>query len=241
MSSYNKFADFYDTLTENVDYKVRSDYISNFFSKYGNGGVNLLDLACGTGAFSKEFLDRGYTVTGLDLSCDMLTVADSKCGGKVNFIQGDMTDYQFINKFDYCISMLDSINHLNNIIDVEKCFNCVYDCLSPGGLFIFDVNTVYKHKNILADNAFVFDEEDFFLSWDNELLEDNIVRILLDIFVFNGKNYDRYSEEFFERAYEIDELISKVHKFEILGIYDELTLDVPNKKSERVYFVLKRN
>lgn len=241
MSSYNKFADFYDILTENVDYKVRSDYISNFFSEYGNGGINLLDLACGTGNFSKEFSDRGYAVTGLDLSCDMLTVADSKCDGKVVFIQGDMTDFQFEKKFDYCISMLDSINHLHDVKDVGKCFDRVYNCLSPGGLFIFDVNTVFKHKNILADNTFVFDEDDFFLSWDNELLEDNTVRILLDFFVFNGKNYDRYSEEFFEKAYEIDELIDKLDKFEILGIYDELTLDAPKKDSERVYFVLKRN
>ena len=82
----------------------------------------------------------------------------------------------------------------------RKCFDCVYNSLDNGGVFVFDVNTVYKHQCILADNTFVFDEEDFFLSWDNEYLGDNTVRILLDFFVFNGSSYDRYSEEFNEKG-----------------------------------------
>lgn len=241
MSSYKKFADFYDTLTENVDYKVRSGYISNFFCQYGNGGNKVLDLACGTGSFSREFIDRGYSVLGVDMSSDMLTVADNKCAGNARFIQCDMTDFELNEKFDYCICMLDSINHLENINDVEKCFKCVYESLNPGGLFIFDVNTVYKHKNILADNTFVFDYDDFFLSWDNEYMGDNVVRILLDMFVFNGVNYDRYSEEFCEKAYTVDELRKVLCKFEILGIFDELTENEPKPDSERIYFVLRRN
>lgn len=241
MSSYKKFADFYDTLTENVDYKVRSGYISNFFCQYGNGGNKVLDLACGTGSFSKELVDRGYSVLGIDMSTDMLTVADNKCAGNANFIQCDMTDFQLNEKFDYCVCMLDSINHLKSINDVKKCFESVYDCLNPGGLFIFDVNTVYKHKNILADNTFVFDYENFFLSWDNEYIGDNAVRILLDMFVFNGVNYDRYSEEFSEKAYTVDELRKILKKFEILGIFDELTENQPKSNSERIYFVVRRN
>lgn len=241
MSSYNKFAYYYDILTENVDYKVRSDYISNFFSDYGNGGNKLLDLACGTGSFCKEFSDRGYNVWGADLSDEMLSIADNKTNSKVKFVRSDMTDFVFGEKFDYCICMLDSINHLTEIGDVKKCIENVYNCLNKGGVFVFDVNTPYKHNYILADNTFVFDEEDFFLCWDNEIENDSIVRILIDIFVFNGKNYDRYSEEFYERAYDIDEIKSVLGNFEVIGIYDELTLSKPKKDSERIYFVLKRN
>lgn len=241
MSSYNKFADYYDILTENVDYKVRSDYISNFFCEHGNGGKRLLDLACGTGSFSKEFTDRGYKVYGIDASEEMLCVADFKLKSQAKFLCADMTDFSFENKFDFCICMLDSVNHLLDINSVEKCFQCVYNCLEKGGLFIFDVNTAYKHNCVLADNTFVFDEDEFFLSWDNELEKDNIVRILIDIFVFNGNNYDRFSEEFFEKAYEVEELKSVLKNFEIIGIYDELTKNPPKKDSERIYFVLKRN
>ena len=240
MSSYKTFAQFYDDLTENVDYKVRSEYISNFFSDCNKKSVKLLDLACGTGTFSKLFSDMGYSVTGIDISEEMLTVAEEKCFGKVNFLKGDITDFSLPDKYEFCICALDSINHLNGIDDVKKCFKCVYNSLEKDGIFVFDVNTVYKHKFVLADNTFVFDEEDFFLAWDNEYLGDNTVRILLDFFVFNGKNYDRYSEELCEKAYEIDELITSLNGFEIIGIYDELTENPLKEDSERIYFVCKR-
>ena len=63
---------------------------------------------------------------------------------------------------------LDSINHLNNKSDVQSTFENVYNSLKYNGLFIFDANTVYKHNNVLPDNTFVFDEEDYYLVWDNE-------------------------------------------------------------------------
>ncbi|MDE6156137.1 MAG: class I SAM-dependent methyltransferase, partial [Eubacterium sp.] len=193
MSSYNTLAQFYDFLTENVDYKVRSEYISNFFSKYGNSGKHVLDLACGTGTISKLLSDKGYNVKGIDISDEMLIVAQKKCQN-ISFFKGDISDFSLPDKFDYCICLLDSLNHLENFDAVKSCFECVYNSLNENGLFIFDVNTIYKHRHILGDNTFIFDEEDFFLSWDNEYCDNNIVRILLDFFIFNGKNYDRFSE-----------------------------------------------
>lgn len=240
MSSYYALARYYDSLTENVDYKVRSDYISNFFSKYYNSPKNVLDLACGTGNIAVNLLEKSYKVTGVDLSDEMLCEADNKSNGEINLIKADMTDFQLDSKYDCCVCSLDSINHLLSLDDVEKCFNCVYNSLNDGGIFVFDVNTVYKHNNILAGNTFVFDEEDFFLSWDNEDEGNNIVRILIDVFAFNGKNYDRISEEFCERAYTVDELKSALHNFEIIGIYDDLSLNDYTEQSERIYFVCKR-
>lgn len=237
--SYNTFALFYDRLTENADYEVRSDYISNFFSKYGNGGQRVLDLACGTGTLCLLFSEKGYQVTGVDLSPNMLTVAKNKCPESA-FICADIADFNAAEKFDFCTCTLDSINHLADINEVKKCFDSVYHCLEKGGLFIFDVNTIYKHNQILGGNTFVFDEEDFFLSWDNELLTDNRVRILLDFFIFNGENYDRYSEDFVETAYQMEELKSLLNHFEIIGIYDELTENSPKPDSERIYFICKR-
>ncbi len=200
MSSYNTFAQFYDRLTENVDYKVRSSYISNFFSQHGKGKGTVLDLACGTGSLSKHLSDYGYSVIGLDSSDDMLTVACSKSINNSLFINGDMTSFSLPEKVDYCVCSLDSINHLTEAELWRKCFKCVAASLNSEGIFVFDVNTIYKHKKVLADNSFVFDEEDFFLAWDNEYLGGGKVRILLDFFVFNGINYDRYSEEFEELA-----------------------------------------
>lgn len=242
MKPYNHFAEIYDDLTENVNYKVRSDYISGFFDKYNipkNGKI--LDLACGTGSISKELFEKGYDLIGADLSLEMLSVADNKLNGKIKLINAKMQNFVLTEPVDAVICLLDSINHLETQNDIEKCFNCVYNSLNKNGLFIFDVNTVYKHNFVLADNTFVFDEENYFLSWDNELLENNKVRILLDIFMFNGRNYDRFSEEFIETAYDINTIkrLSEPY-FDILGIYDELTLNEPQNESERLYFVCRR-
>lgn len=241
MSSYNTFALFYDSLTENVDYKVRSKYISDFFCEYGKTNCTVLDLACGTGSISKYLSDMGYSVIGLDLSEDMLTVASSKNIKNAQFIKADMTDFTLADKVDCCVCSLDAINHLTKLSDVSKCFENVYNSLNDGGIFVFDVNTIYKHREVLCDNTFVFDEENFFLSWDNNYLDNDIVDIFLDFFVFNGKSYDRFSENFKERAYSIEDIKTALenNKFEILGIYDELTLNEPRNDSERIYFVCK--
>lgn len=241
MSSYKTFAQFYDRLTDNVDYTAGGEYITGFFNEYGNGGKKVLDLACGTGTMCSFLSDKGYDVVGVDLSDDMLTIADNKCGGKVKLFKKDITDFSFNEKFDYCICTLDSLNHLPDINAVKSAFNCVFNVLKGSGLFIFDVNTVYKHRQVLADNTFVFDYEDFFLSWDNEYVEDDIIRILIDIFVYNGKSYDRYSEEFSERAYAVDELIAGLEEFEIIKICDNLSQNLPNDESERIFFICRRN
>lgn len=180
MKSYNTFAKFYDELTDNVEYEKRSKYIYDFFKENCANCNSVLDLACGTGSVSEYLADMGMEVIGMDLSDEMLTEACLKVIKHAVFIKGDMTCFTLPQKVDCCICSLDSINHLKDIGEVRKCFDCVYNSLDNGGVFVFDVNTVYKHQCILADNTFVFDEEDFFLSWDNEYLGDNTVRILLD-------------------------------------------------------------
>lgn len=239
--SYNSFAYYYDDLTENVEYENRAEYIYNFFKQNNVLNGTLLDLACGTGSMSVQMLKYGYNVIGADLSQDMLSIAQNKSNGKIQYVNADMTDFMLPFKVDACMCNLDSINHLSDIEQVKKTFECVYNCLNKNGIFVFDVNTIYKHLEVLADNSFIFDDEDYFLAWDNEQLDDNVVRILIDIFVYNGKNYDRYSEEFTEKAY--DELTLKDALepfFDVLGVYDELTLDEPKEDSQRLYFVCKR-
>lgn len=242
MKAYNYFAEVYDDLTENVNYKVRSEYISDFFNKYGiTKSAKILDLACGTGSICLELSKMGYSLLGIDKSSEMLSVADNKLNGNVHLLNAEMQNFALSESVDAVVCLLDSINHLESSNDVKKCFNCVYNCLKEKGLFIFDINTVYKHNFILADNSFVFDEEDYFLSWDNELLENNKVRILIDLFKFNGKSYDRFSEEFVETAYETEILVKLLEPyFNILGIYDELTLNPPKNDSQRLYFVCER-
>lgn len=241
MKSYNHFAEVYDELTENVEYKKRFNYILRFFNSYNiKTGSDILDLACGTGTFSKMLADCGYDVTGIDASTQMLTIADAKCGGQVHFINTDMRNFCLKKKYDACICCLDSINHLSNMDDIKSAFRCVNDSLVKGGLFIFDINTLYKHNKILADRTFVFDREEYFLSWDNEYAGNGKIHIFIDLFVRDGKIYKRYSEEFSETAYSLKAVKSALKPFfTIEGIYNDLSLKSPERTSERLYFICR--
>lgn len=245
MSSYQTFAYLYDELTQNVEYEKRCDYILSFFEKNGIKSGVVLDLACGTGSMSIPFMKKGYNIIGVDYSEEMLEIASnrlSEVGNNFSLLKAKMQEFELSEKADACICCLDSINHLNNIDDVQATFKNVYDSLNNNGLFVFDVNTVYKHNEVLADNTFVFDEDDYYLVWDNEAVDDRTVRILLDMFLYNGENYDRFSEEFKETAYSVEELstLLKNSGFVDIKIYDELSYDEPKNDSERLYFVCKK-
>lgn len=245
MSSYQTFAYLYDELTQNVEYEKRCDYILSFFEKNGIKSGAVLDLACGTGSMSIPFMKKGYNIIGVDYSEEMLEIASnrlSEVGNNFSLLKAKMQEFELSEKADACICCLDSINHLNNIDDVQATFKNVYDSLNNNGLFVFDVNTVYKHNEVLADNTFVFDEDDYYLVWDNEAVDDRTVRILLDMFLYNGENYDRFSEEFKETAYSVEELstLLKNSGFVDIKIYDELSYDEPKNDSERLYFVCKK-
>ena len=241
MSSYGVFAQYYDSLTQNAEYKVRSEFISGFFNSENKRDYHILDIACGTGTVAKYLSDMGYSVSGLDISEEMLSVASSKLCAPL--YKSDMRDFDFNKSFDACICTLDSLNHLENTEDWQRCFESVYKSLKKDGLFIFDVNTVYKHNEILADNTFVFDTDECFLCWDNELIESGKVRIILDFFIPIDEDrnaYQRFNEDFIEQAFEIEEITAMLENFEILGIYDDMSKNAPHDKSERIYFICKR-
>ena len=245
MSSYKYLSSFYDELCENVEYEARCDYISNILCSNGIIHGTILDLACGTGGMSVPFAKKGYKIIGIDLSEEMLEIASKnlfEVCDDFTLLKSNMRDFSLTDKVDACICCLDSINHLNSPDEVSETFKCVFNSLKEDGLFIFDVNTVYKHQSVLADNTFVFDEDDYYLVWDNELLDDRTVRILIDIFCFNGSSYDRFNEEFCETAYTVDEIKYLLTEcgFSNIKVYDELCFENPKNDSERIYFVCKK-
>lgn len=241
MSNYDFLADFYDELTENVEYDKRAEYIYSLLKEYGaQDGCRILDLACGTGSLLCRFQNFGFKVIGLDASEEMLVRADYKSQGNVMLLKSQMQDFQLSEKVDACVCSLDSINHLSNDEDVKSAFKCVREALNDGGLFIFDVNTVYKHNEVLADNTFAFEGDDYFICWDNEALGNNTERIIIDIFLEENGMYRRFTEDFNEKAYETEELLSFLEPyFDVIGIFDDLSKNSPKPDSERIYFVCK--
>lgn len=246
MSGYECFADYYDELTANVEYRKIAEYILKILGINNHNPGKVVDLACGTGSLTLELAQMGVDVIGVDSSCDMLSVARNKAleyDNNIFFICQRMQDLELGEQVDTIICTLDSINHLEKKEDVQKTFEKVSKNLKKGAYFIFDVNTIYKHDFILANNTFVYETERVFCVWQNSLDEKNHrVFINLDFFEKKDGVYFRNSEEFFENAYreeEIEHMLKKAN-LEIIDKYDDMTFGSSVEKSERIFYVTRK-
>lgn len=243
--AYEVFADFYDKLTGNVGYKERAGYILRVLEKLGHSSGLTLDLACGTGSLTLELKKQGVDVYGIDASPDMLSVALQKAseeGEQILYLCQKMQSIDLYGTIDTCVCTLDSINHLTNPADVQKTFDRVSLFMNKGGVFLFDVNTVYKHKCVLADNVFVFDTDEVYCVWQNTPDEDNKVKISLDFFIPEGESYYRITEEFSERAYTMEELDTMLAKagFKVEFVFGDMTFEAPCDDEQRIIVAARK-
>lgn len=245
--SYSYFARFYDLLTDNAEYAEAAERYTTLAAQHGKGQGKALDLGCGTGSLSLELCRRCYEVIGCDISSDMLSYAYNKLLGNgytVQFICQDMTELELGQQVDVIFSYLDCLNHLPSAEAVNQTFRQCAANLNEGGLLIFDVNTIYKHREVLADNAFVLDRDGVFCAWQNFYNEDdNSVEILLDFFEEEKVGrYERYAEELVEIAYELKDIEDWLAQagFEVLGIYDGLSDSPVTENSERAVFCARK-
>lgn len=248
--SYFEFAKFYDNLTENVDYKKRAEYFDTIIKKHKKTDKNLLlDLACGTGSLTEQMALLGYDCMGIDGSYEMLNEAFEKkmnSGLDIQYICQDMREYELYGCADVTICALDSLNHLDSFDDVKKVFKQVWLSTENSGLFIFDMNSVYKHKEVLGNNTFIYDTEKVYCVWDNIYSEnENKVDITLDFFEKQkDETYTRSGESFSERAYEIEDVKKALDEsgFNLIEIYKGDTFEKPDEKTERIVYISeKRN
>lgn len=244
--SYDDFSHYYDLLTDNVEYKKRADYFCRLLSMCGiNEGI-LLDLGCGTGNMSFEMAEKGFDVIGVDSSIGMLNVAQQKMfesGRHILLLNQKMQEIDLYGTIDSAVCVLDGINHLDGASDVKKTFEKVSLFMNKGGAFAFDVNTIHKHKNILGDNAFVFEPDGVFCAWQNNYNpEDNSVEISLDFFEEEDGVYYRASENFTEKAYDLNDIKLWLEEsgFEVVGIFDDMTTEDVKSDSERAVFLARK-
>ncbi len=245
MSGYGEFASYYDALTGNVDYAARAGYLLELFRRFGREPTLLLDAACGTGSFSLAFAKKGIEVIGIDASEQMLSAAQARAleqGESILFLKQNMQEIDLYGTVDGAVCCLDSVNHLLTARDVSRFFSRVSLFLEPGCLFLFDVNTLYKHDTVLGGNTFVYDTDEVYCVWQNESGKDHTVTISLDFFERNGETYIRRCERFRERAYSEETLCSLLEKagLETLAVYGEQSFLPPKAQEERVVFVTKK-
>lgn len=248
--SYSFFAKYYDLLTENIDYNERASYFNLLIQKFkpSDEKGTLLDLACGTGSLTEKFCEMGYDTIGADISEEMLNAAYEKKLEKnlpIQYICEDMRELELYNPVDIVICALDSLNHLETTEDIDKAFHSISLSVKKEGLFIFDMNTPYKHKNVLGNETFVYEKEHLFCVWQNEFIggKDNRTDIFLDFFEENKfGTYDRFSEDFSEIAPEITKITDSLKKsgFEVMGLYDYDSFNDIREDSEKFVCAAKK-
>ena len=239
---YNRFASVYDKLIKDIDYNEWADYYFKLFDRYGIDAKLGLDLGCGTGSMTRILSSRGVDMTGIDISEDMLMIAQEKNEDrKILYLNQDMADFELYGTVDFIVSSLDCMNYITDKRDFLKVLKLANNYLNPGGLFIFDVNTKYKLENVLGNNTFILEDDGVFCAWQNEYDKGRrLCDFYLTFFAQEGEEYSRFDEHHTERAYEIDEISDMIKKsgMRLLKVYDSLSFKAPNAKSERVFFVV---
>lgn len=244
--SYAYFARYYDGLTKNVEYQKQADYLETLCERLGHAPGLTLDLACGTGSLTVELCKRGWDIYGIDGSPEMLSEAMQKASGEglaVLFLCQKMQNIDLYGTVDTVVCSLDSINHLTVSQDVQKTFDRVSLFLNPGGYFIFDANTVYKHREILGNNTFVYDTKEVYCVWQNTFsASQNKVSINLDFFQRSGNAYYRSQESFSERAYAQKDLEAMLERagLTVSGVFHEYSFDPPRETSQRLVYVARK-
>ena len=239
--SYDAFAAYYDELTANIDYPALAGYFDRLNLRFGGKRGILLDLACGTGSLSLLFAKMGYDVIGVDASPEMLDIATAKPHDGVQFLCQDMTELDMYGTIDTAICALDSLNHLESIDDVRRVIERVALFCDNNAVFIFDVNTPYKHEKVLADRTFVYETENVFCVWENEYIGGGITEITLDFFERDGELYRRSSDYFTETAFPREDIVKLLTGagFKLCAVFEYPKENEPGETTEKLTFVAK--
>lgn len=247
MEAYNCFAIVYDLFMSDVPYNEWVEYIEEIWKKFNCTPKLMAELGCGTGTLTTLFSKKGIDMIGIDISPDMLSVAKEKAIHNhldILYLLQDMREFELYGTVDCIISLCDSLNYILDEEGLLNTFKWVNNYLNPEGLFIFDVNTLYKYKCILGNNTFADNYEESSFIWDNYYNEEKCINeYQLTLFIKQPESclFNKYEEFHYERMYSIETIMNLLNKagMELLGLYDAYTFEPPKKESERVFFVVR--
>ncbi|MBT2665548.1 methyltransferase domain-containing protein [Bacillus sp. ISL-4] len=246
--TYERFAYVYDELMKDAPYEKWLMILTAKLEQYGIGGRKVLDLACGTGEMTVELAQHGFEVTGVDLSDEMLLVANEKAvklGLSIPLFQQNMAELEGLGQFDCVTIFCDSLNYLRDAEDIVKTFSRVHEHLKDGGLFLFDVHSIYKMEEIFRDNTFAVNGEEVSYIWDCfPGVEPYSVEHDLSFFVRDDESglYDRFDELHYQRTYPVEQYKKWLEQAgftvsEVLADLEEAPLAA---ETERILFVASK-
>lgn len=254
--SYRALARFYDCLNPEVDYAAWADFIEECFARWLPLRPELvLDLACGTGSMTLELARRGYDMIGVDGSADMLAEAYARAGSGILFLQQDMRSFELYGTVGAVVCCLDSLNYLLGEGELSACFALVHNYLDPGGLFLFDMNTPRKFREVYGCNDYILEGElpappggspaTIYCGWQNRF-DPSTGLCDFDLSLFEecpDGSYRRTDEHQRERCYGMEEILATLRgaHLEPLGVFADWRFSPPDSQTDRWYFVARAN
>ncbi len=244
MASYQNFANVYDIFMEDTPYQSWFEYINEVFKKYAINPKTICELGCGTGQMTSLFARKGYDVIGIDLSAEMLMMAQDIAyqeGLEILYTLQDMANFEIQAPVDIICSCCDSMNYLTEDDELLSCFIQVNQYLNMDGLFIFDMNTPYKYEKVLGNNIFADQTESAAYVWSNYYdAEDEINEYEVSFFIENQDGaYDRSIENHYQRAYDLEKVRKLLDKagLEIVEVTENYTSEILREDSERMTII----
>lgn len=249
MSSYGHFAYYYDRLMDHAPYDEWFKFTLDVLQSYQLKPNQIVELGCGTGEIALRLAENGYQITGVDLSSQMLTIAEEKARSKnlqIPFIMQDIRNLEGFSNVDLFISYCDVMNYITEEADLKKTFENIYRSLSKDGLFIFDIHNLYYAENNLIGSTFADVTDDLAYIWKchrgdypGEMFHE------MHFFVrHEGESYTHFTEEHHERTYAVntyEQLLLDVN-FKSVQFVSDFQLKSPfnEKMSERIFIIAQK-
>ncbi len=242
--AYNEFAYFYDEFNGEADYEALYAQVKARLDAHGISSGILADLGCGTGELTLMLAQAGYDMIGIDQSEEMLCVVRDKAeqlglSGGLLLLQQDLCALDLYGTIRGAVSTFDTLNH---IPDLDKAIANAAFFMEKGGVFLFDMNTPYKHQAVLGENVFTFEEEDARCVWRNHY-DPDARRVTITVDIDYQETGEHFHEEFFEYTYTLEEIKAALEKngFTLESVCDGESFGPLTEESERYFFCAVKN
>ena len=247
MEAYSEFANVYDLFMEDTPYEAWYQFIEECLKKQAVNVESVCELGCGTGQMTMLFAKAGKEVIGIDYSPEMLMVAQDHAydeGVSILYSMQNMAEFELDGEVDFICSCCDSINYLLEDEDVLSTFKQVHQHLKQDGLFIFDMNTAYKYKEVLGDQIFADQTEDAAYIWENFYDEEEAINEYEVSFFIKDENgkYERTIENHYQRAYSIEVIKAMLEEanLKLIATYDNYKNAPVHEETERITYVVRK-
>lgn len=245
MDMYTGFAGIYDMFMDNIPYHKWGIQTKNLLHKYGISNGIVAELGCGTGNITQIMSDFGYDMIGIDVSPDMLDIAEQKNRenkGDILYLCQDIREFELYGTCAAIISRCDAMNYITEYEDLIRVFSLVNNYLDPSAPFVFDMNSIYKYEKILGERTIAENRDEGSFIWENFYAAKTHLNTYDLTFYAKDEDgkYLRFEERHVQRGYSPEEIREAAQEAGMTWGFaiDADTNKAVNEKTQRYLFTV---